>query len=155
MKLFRSFPLCLLCQFLNLFLSVLLRSQCEENTSLADCSRYLKQPFSKANLPSNNQTLKGTKESFWITSFLCSTKLTQNGKRQSGVDILSIWRGEVFWLIRSKILSHLKLELACEHDLVLCFCSALWAGKRSITARDSDQLQQSIENHWKERGWRD
>lgn len=54
--------------------------QCEESTSLADCSRYLKLPFSKANLPSNNQTLKGTKESFWITSFLCSTKLTQNGK---------------------------------------------------------------------------
>lgn len=55
---------------------------------MADCSRYLKQPFSKANLPSNNQTLKGTKESFWITSFLCSTKLTQNGKLDSGIDIL-------------------------------------------------------------------
>lgn len=53
--------------------------QCEENASLADCSRYLKLPFSKNNLPSNNQILKGTKESFWITSFLCSTKLTQNG----------------------------------------------------------------------------
>lgn len=54
--------------------------QCEENANFADCSRYLKMPFSKANLPSNNQTLKGVKESFWITSFLCSTKLTQNGK---------------------------------------------------------------------------
>ncbi|XP_060885428.1 dedicator of cytokinesis protein 4b isoform X1 [Labrus mixtus] len=62
--------------------------KCEENTSLADCSRYLKQPFSKANLPSNNQTLKGTKESFWITSFLCSTKLTQNGDM---LDLLK-WR---------------------------------------------------------------
>lgn len=58
-------------------------SQCEENASLADCSRYLKLPFSKANLPSNNQSLKGTKESFWITSFLCSTKLTQNGNDDS------------------------------------------------------------------------
>lgn len=57
--------------------------QCEENTSLAECPRYLKLPFSKANLPSNNQTLKGAKESFWITSFLCSTKLTQNGKHFS------------------------------------------------------------------------
>uniref|UniRef100_A0A3B4FGU4 Dedicator of cytokinesis protein 4 n=1 Tax=Pundamilia nyererei TaxID=303518 RepID=A0A3B4FGU4_9CICH len=62
--------------------------KCEENTSLADCSRYLKQPFSKPNLPSNNQTLKGTKESFWITSFLCSTKLTQNGDM---LDLLK-WR---------------------------------------------------------------
>uniref|UniRef100_I3KJ28 Dedicator of cytokinesis 4b n=1 Tax=Oreochromis niloticus TaxID=8128 RepID=I3KJ28_ORENI len=62
--------------------------KCEENTSLADCSRYLKLPFSKANLPSNNQTLKGTKESFWITSFLCSTKLTQNGDM---LDLLK-WR---------------------------------------------------------------
>ncbi|KAF3859551.1 hypothetical protein F7725_021950 [Dissostichus mawsoni] len=62
--------------------------KCEENTSLAECSRYLKQPFSKANLPSNNQTLKGTKESFWITSFLCSTKLTQNGDM---LDLLK-WR---------------------------------------------------------------
>nr|XP_046234418.1 dedicator of cytokinesis protein 4b isoform X3 [Scatophagus argus] len=62
--------------------------KCEENSSLADCSRYLKLPFSKANLPSNNQTLKGTKESFWITSFLCSTKLTQNGDM---LDLLK-WR---------------------------------------------------------------
>ncbi|KAM9328557.1 dedicator of cytokinesis protein 4b isoform 4-T4 [Pholidichthys leucotaenia] len=62
--------------------------KCEENTSLADCSRYLKLPFSKANLPSNNQTLKATKESFWITSFLCSTKLTQNGDM---LDLLK-WR---------------------------------------------------------------
>uniref|UniRef100_A0A672JAE4 Dedicator of cytokinesis 4b n=1 Tax=Salarias fasciatus TaxID=181472 RepID=A0A672JAE4_SALFA len=62
--------------------------KCEENTSLADCSRYLKLPFTKANLPSNNQTLKGTKESFWITSFLCSTKLTQNGDM---LDLLK-WR---------------------------------------------------------------
>uniref|UniRef100_A0A8D3DVX5 Dedicator of cytokinesis 4b n=1 Tax=Scophthalmus maximus TaxID=52904 RepID=A0A8D3DVX5_SCOMX len=60
--------------------------KCEENTSLADCSRYLKLPFSKANLPSNNQTLKGTKESFWITSFLCSTKLTQNGEVDSEIE---------------------------------------------------------------------
>ncbi|XP_016889524.1 dedicator of cytokinesis protein 4b [Cynoglossus semilaevis] len=62
--------------------------KCEENTSLVDCSRYLKLPFSKANLPSNNQTLKGPKESFWITSFLCSTKLTQNGDM---LDLLK-WR---------------------------------------------------------------
>ncbi|XP_040008836.1 dedicator of cytokinesis protein 4b [Xiphias gladius] len=62
--------------------------KCEENTSLADYSRYLKLPFSKANLPTNNQTLKGTKESFWITSFLCSTKLTQNGDM---LDLLK-WR---------------------------------------------------------------
>ncbi|KPP58630.1 hypothetical protein Z043_123528, partial [Scleropages formosus] len=52
---------------------------CEENTSLQDCARYLKLPFSKGNLPGNNQAAKGSKESFWITSFLCSTKLTQNG----------------------------------------------------------------------------
>uniref|UniRef100_A0AAQ4QPG9 Dedicator of cytokinesis 4b n=1 Tax=Gasterosteus aculeatus aculeatus TaxID=481459 RepID=A0AAQ4QPG9_GASAC len=62
--------------------------KCEENTSLAECPRYLKLPFSKANLPSNNQTLKGAKESFWITSFLCSTKLTQNGDM---LDLLK-WR---------------------------------------------------------------
>uniref|UniRef100_A0A3Q0SMD3 Dedicator of cytokinesis protein 4 n=1 Tax=Amphilophus citrinellus TaxID=61819 RepID=A0A3Q0SMD3_AMPCI len=69
-------------------LSHILIYYCEENTSLADCARYLKLPFSKANLPSNNQTLKGTKESFWITSFLCSTKLTQNGDM---LDLLK-WR---------------------------------------------------------------
>ena len=53
--------------------------QCEENANLGECSRYIKLPFSKTNLPANNQTLKSTKESFWISSFLCSTKLTQNG----------------------------------------------------------------------------
>lgn len=59
---------------LNFFL------QCEENTNLQDTTRYLKLPFSKVIfLGNNNQTMKATKESFWITSFLCSTKLTQNG----------------------------------------------------------------------------
>lgn len=69
--------------------------QCEENSSLADCSRYLKLPFSKPNLPSNNQTLKATKESFWITSFLCSTKLTQNGNLFLDIlsNILLRWSG--------------------------------------------------------------
>ncbi|XP_051911224.1 dedicator of cytokinesis protein 4b isoform X3 [Hippocampus zosterae] len=66
----------------------LIIQKCDENTNLADCARYLKLPFSKANIPSNNQTLKGTKESFWITSFLCSTKLTQNGDM---LDLLK-WR---------------------------------------------------------------
>uniref|UniRef100_A0A8B9LRX6 Dedicator of cytokinesis protein 4 n=1 Tax=Astyanax mexicanus TaxID=7994 RepID=A0A8B9LRX6_ASTMX len=62
--------------------------KCEENASLQDCARYLKLPFSKANLPGNNQAVKATKESFWITSFLCSTKLTQNGDM---LDLLK-WR---------------------------------------------------------------
>lgn len=80
-----------------LYFFCLVSLQCEENTSLADCSRYLKQPFSKPNLPSNNQTLKGTKESFWITSFLCSTKLTQNGKQDSGIDIWVACLLNCFW----------------------------------------------------------
>uniref|UniRef100_A0AAR2LB14 Dedicator of cytokinesis 4b n=1 Tax=Pygocentrus nattereri TaxID=42514 RepID=A0AAR2LB14_PYGNA len=62
--------------------------KCEENTNLQDYARYLKLPFSKAHLPGNNQAVKGTKESFWITSFLCSTKLTQNGDM---LDLLK-WR---------------------------------------------------------------
>ncbi|XP_062872121.1 dedicator of cytokinesis protein 4-like [Trichomycterus rosablanca] len=62
--------------------------KCEENTNLDDCSRYLKLPFYKPNQPGNNQAVKGSKESFWITSFLCSTKLTQNGDM---LDLLK-WR---------------------------------------------------------------
>ncbi|KAL7827969.1 hypothetical protein AOLI_G00311210 [Acnodon oligacanthus] len=62
--------------------------KCEENANLQDCAHYLKLPFSKAHLPGNNQAVKGTKESFWITSFLCSTKLTQNGDM---LDLLK-WR---------------------------------------------------------------
>ncbi|XP_029102505.1 dedicator of cytokinesis protein 4b isoform X2 [Scleropages formosus] len=62
--------------------------KCEENASLHDCSRYLKLPFLKASLLANSQTAKSTKESFWITSFLCSTKLTQNGDM---LDLLK-WR---------------------------------------------------------------
>ena len=64
------------------FSSRLLPSQCEDNMLLQDSTRYLKLPFSKGNLPGNNQAVKGSKESFWITSFLCSTKLTQNGTDQ-------------------------------------------------------------------------
>nr|XP_056702220.1 dedicator of cytokinesis protein 4 isoform X2 [Euleptes europaea] len=63
--------------------------KCEENVSLQDASRYLKFPFSKGHLLGNNHpTVKTSKESFWITSFLCSTKLTQNGDM---LDLLK-WR---------------------------------------------------------------
>ncbi|KAJ6656254.1 hypothetical protein lerEdw1_003982 [Lerista edwardsae] len=63
--------------------------KCEENVSFQDSSRYLKFPFSKGHLIGNNhQAVKTTKESFWITSFLCSTKLTQNGDM---LDLLK-WR---------------------------------------------------------------
>ncbi|XP_043944609.1 dedicator of cytokinesis protein 4 isoform X2 [Protopterus annectens] len=61
----------------------------EENIPLQD-PRYLKLPFSKVNLPGNNQALKTSKESFWMTSFLCSTKLTQNGDM---LDLLK-WRAQ-------------------------------------------------------------
>lgn len=55
--------------------------QCEETADLQDPARYLKLPFSKASLqPGNNQAIKNSKESFWIQSSLCSTKLTQNGE---------------------------------------------------------------------------
>ncbi|XP_029471470.1 dedicator of cytokinesis protein 4 isoform X3 [Rhinatrema bivittatum] len=63
--------------------------KCEENTNFQDPNRYLKLPFSKGNLlGNNNQVVKTTKESFWVTSFLCSTKLTQNGDM---LDLLK-WR---------------------------------------------------------------
>ncbi|XP_030071824.1 LOW QUALITY PROTEIN: dedicator of cytokinesis protein 4 [Microcaecilia unicolor] len=63
--------------------------KCEENTNFQDPNRYLKLLFSKGNvLGNNNQVAKTTKESFWITSFLCSTKLTQNGDM---LDLLK-WR---------------------------------------------------------------
>ncbi len=56
--------------------------QYEETADLQDPARYLKLPFSKASLqPGNNQAIKNSKESFWIQSSLCSTKLTQNGER--------------------------------------------------------------------------
>uniref|UniRef100_A0A672S5T2 Dedicator of cytokinesis 4 n=1 Tax=Sinocyclocheilus grahami TaxID=75366 RepID=A0A672S5T2_SINGR len=60
-----------------------------KTADLQDPSRYLKLPFSKASLqPGNNQTIKNSKESFWIQSSLCSTKLTQNGDM---LDLLK-WR---------------------------------------------------------------
>ncbi|KAJ8373733.1 hypothetical protein SKAU_G00043130 [Synaphobranchus kaupii] len=62
--------------------------KCDESANLHDPARYLKLPFSKGNLPGNNQAVKSTKESFWITSYLCSTKLTQNGDM---LDLLK-WR---------------------------------------------------------------
>ncbi|XP_030633164.1 dedicator of cytokinesis protein 4b [Chanos chanos] len=62
--------------------------KCEDSSYLQDCSRYLKLPFSKAYLSGNNHSVKTSKESLWITSFLCSTKLTQNGDM---LDLLK-WR---------------------------------------------------------------
>ncbi|XP_056595767.1 dedicator of cytokinesis protein 4 isoform X1 [Triplophysa dalaica] len=63
--------------------------KCEETADLQDPARYLRLPSSKASiLPGNNQTIKNSKESFWIQSSLCSTKLTQNGDM---LDLLK-WR---------------------------------------------------------------
>ncbi|XP_064175400.1 dedicator of cytokinesis protein 4-like isoform X3 [Anguilla rostrata] len=62
--------------------------KCEESAVLHDPARYLKLQFSKGSLPGNSQAARSGKESFWVTSFLCSTKLTQNGDM---LDLLK-WR---------------------------------------------------------------
>lgn len=115
------------------------RSKCEENTNLADCSRYLKMPFSKANLPSNNQTLKGTKESFWITSFLCSTKLTQNGKL-SGSGILGFGSSLApIWLLSSFSSHHIWNSSTLTRSLVMHLCAAWWVEDNALIAKDGHQ----------------
>uniref|UniRef100_A0A3B5A8L1 Dedicator of cytokinesis 4b n=1 Tax=Stegastes partitus TaxID=144197 RepID=A0A3B5A8L1_9TELE len=130
--------------------------KCEENTNLADCSRYLKQPFSKANLPSNNQTLKGTKESFWITSFLCSTKLTQNGDM---LDLLK-WRAHperindslsklkeidgseiVKFSLRERQKKTLKSSTLSYRDLIKVL---KWYVDRIVDAEHQDHIQQVL-----------
>ncbi|KAJ8245663.1 hypothetical protein GJAV_G00273130 [Gymnothorax javanicus] len=62
--------------------------KCEDGANLHDPSLYLKLPFSKGNLLGFSQSVKNSKESLWITSYLCSTKLTQNGDM---LDLLK-WR---------------------------------------------------------------
>lgn len=96
-------------------------SQCEENANLQDSGRYLKLPFSKGiSLGNNSQAVKTTKESFWITSFLCSTKLTQNGR--------ICWLFKTCWVDMSVIASLFHAEQAWMYSEIACVLSVLWTG---------------------------
>lgn len=95
--------------------------QCEENANLQDSGRYLKLPFSKGiSLGNNSQAVKTTKESFWITSFLCSTKLTQNGR--------ICWFFKTWWAEMSVIASLFHAKQAWMYSKIAYVLSILWTG---------------------------
>lgn len=64
-----------------------LRPQCDENTTFSNHALYLGLPCCKddfnscPNIPSSLVFQRSTKETFWISTQLSSTKLTQNGKQ--------------------------------------------------------------------------
>lgn len=71
-------------QFLLLCLSP--GPQCDENTTFSNHALYLGLPCCKEdfnscpNIPSSLIFQRSTKETFWISTQLSSTKLTQNGR---------------------------------------------------------------------------
>lgn len=67
------------------FEHLVLRPQCDENTTFSNHALYLGLPCCKddfnscPNIPSSLVFQRSTKETFWISTQLSSTKLTQNG----------------------------------------------------------------------------
>lgn len=75
----------------------LLPPQCDDSTSFSNPALYLGLPCSKddvtssSTVPSSSVFQRSTKETFWISTQLASTKLTQNGRtRRSGEG--GVWR---------------------------------------------------------------
>lgn len=115
-------------------------SQCEENTNLQDSGRYLKLPFSKGIfLGNNSQAVKTTKESFWITSFLCSTKLTQNGR--------ICWLLKTWWVQMGAIAGLFHAIQARMYSKIAYVLSILHTGFLHIFLYP-DGNQCSMINHW-------
>lgn len=71
--------------YIFFFKPPLLILQCDENATFSNQGLYLSLPCCKEdfnscpNLPANLPFQRSPKETFWVSTILCSTKLTQNG----------------------------------------------------------------------------